>query len=596
MATNGTQSDRRLKLLWWAVVVASALIFLARPGAHNFLDPDEGRYAEIPREMLESGDFLTPTLDYVKYFEKPPLFYWMVAGSMAVFGEKERAARLVVGLAALATVLVTVGFGARILRRRTAVLGGWIYATGLVPLALGRLLTLDGPFSLFLASSWAAWYLGYAAPPGRAKRGWMVLSWVCLGLATMTKGPVAILLSALLVIAFVVLRRDWAALRATFGAAGLLAFAVVTVPWYVMVSLRNPEFAHFFFFVQHFQRFTGSSAEHVKSFFFFFPILPAGLGAWALIGVAALVKGVRDGVGGIRLFRRDPPAEEREATDAAGAAPGAILFLFLWTAIVVGFFSCSACKLITYILPAYPALALLVAWYLDTGGIGRPFARWSTAAMGLVLLALVAVLPRYALKQDQVPFDQVTPFVLAMQAVLALGGVLLAACAWRPRLTKVAAGAVLAMTLPVLLSAVPVIAKYRRTGVMLKALNPLPAQVRVAEWGDYNQSMSFYLKRRTVLVDVVDELTFGSMVGNQSAWFLKGRDSLARLAADGPLMVCLRTEDWPRLHEMGIFHPVGGNSSNVLAGNATFFKLTGLKPWPDEAVTAPPLLLMPRKS
>ncbi len=591
MATNGIrQSDARLKLLWWGVIVVAALVYLTRLGGHNLLDPDEGRYAEIPREMIESGDLITPKLNYVDYFEKPPLFYWMVAGSMAVFGRNVSAARLVVGLAGLATILVTMGLGARILDRRTAILSGWIYLTAMVPLGLARLLTIDGPFSLFLASSWAAWYLAFASPPGRAKKGWVTLSWVCLGLATMTKGPVAIVLSGALILAFVILRRDWAALKMTFWLPALAAFAVVAAPWFVAVSMRNPEFAHFFFVVQHIERFTGSAPEHVKPFYFFFPILPAGLGAWALIGIAALVKGARDGYGEAGLFHRSADV------GSSDAAPGAVLFLFLWVALVVGFFSASACKLITYILPAYPAFALLTAWYLTRGGLNRLWARVSVAFMAVVLAAGATMLPHYAQHQKDVPVDQIGGILLAAQIAFAIGALLLLASAWKPRMIQVTAGLVLIMILPPLLGAVPVIAKYRRVGVIASALpNPLPADLRVVDYRDYNQSLSFYLQRRTILVDDLDELTFGSTVGDQSAWFLKGEDSLRRLAKEGPLLVVTKQDDWPKVSKLSYLRPVCANSTTVFMGNETFLRATGLKPWPIEAVTEPPRLLMPQR-
>jgi hypothetical protein len=125
--------------------------------------------------------------------------------------------------------------------------------------------------------------------------------------------------------------------------------------------------------------------------------------------------------------------------------------------------------------------------------------------------------------------------------------------------------------------------------------NPLPPQVRVAEYRDYNQSLGFYLQRRAALVDDHDELMFGSTVGDQSAWFLKGTDSLTRLAAEGPLLTTVMTEDWAKISALGVFRPIAANSTIVLAGNETFFQVTGLKPWPVEAVTGPPMLLMPQR-
>ncbi|MBT3259676.1 MAG: phospholipid carrier-dependent glycosyltransferase, partial [Deltaproteobacteria bacterium] len=131
--------------------------------SYPLLDPDEGRYAEIPREMLESGDFITPRLNYVKYFEKPPLFYWLTAGSMALFGQKEWAVRLVPAVAGFLTLLLIMGLGKRIFDGPTGVMAAWIYLTSVIPTVLARLPIIDGVFSLILTATWGTWWLGYKA-------------------------------------------------------------------------------------------------------------------------------------------------------------------------------------------------------------------------------------------------------------------------------------------------------------------------------------------------------------------------------------------------------------------------------------------------
>jgi len=150
--------------------------------------------------------------------------------------------------------------------------------------------------------------------------------------------------------------------------------------------------------------------------------------------------------------------------------------------------------------------------------------------------------------------------------------------------------------IPTMVMLVPTVAKYRKVGGFIKAMpRPLPAQIKIAEWRNYDQGLSFYTKRRTILVDNIGELKFGSTIGNNRAFFVQGEGSLKRLAKEGPLLVNIRPSDWPKVSRWGMFRPVAANSTNVMVGNRGFFRLTGLAPWPDNAVTPPPLLLMPRR-
>jgi len=150
--------------------------------------------------------------------------------------------------------------------------------------------------------------------------------------------------------------------------------------------------------------------------------------------------------------------------------------------------------------------------------------------------------------------------------------------------------------MPSIVMIVPKVANYRKVGGFIKAMpGPLPAQIKIAEWRNYDQGLSFYTQRRTILVDNVGELKFGSTIGDHKDFFLKGEESLKRLAREGPLLVNIRPGDWPKVSRWAMFRPVAANSTNVMVGNDEFFRLTGLAPWPDKAVTPPPLLLLPRR-
>ncbi len=563
------------------VAVLAVSVYFTGLDNYPLLDPDEGRYAEIPREMLESGDFITPRLNYVKYFEKPPLFYWLTAGSMALFGQKEWAVRLVPALAGFLTFLLVMGFGKRLFNARAGMMAAWIYLTSMIPLILARMPIIDGVFSLFLTATWGTWLLGYQSAGKRSRQGWYCISWACLGMAVMTKGIAAIALTGLIVGGMVISRRDWRALGSMAWVPGLLIFAIIVVPWHWAVSSRNPEFFHFYIVVQHFSRLV--SLEHAKPFWFFIVLFPFGMLFWTGLFFPAAAKSIKTGW---RVVR-DPKNKKVQSES--------ILFLAIWIAAVIGLFSLSRCKLVPYILPAYPSMALLIAVYLDKGALVKRPARWCTAFMAFLLLAAVVPVFLFARGQDMIPMAELTlPLVMA-QAALLSGGILLLVSLFKRRLIPFATGFALILLMPAMFMIVPVPAKYRKIGGFIKAMpQPLPREIRVAEWRNYDQALSFYSGRRTILIDEINELAFGKSLGDHSEYFLQGEESLKRLAREVPLLVNIRPQDWPTVQTWQTLQPVAANSTNVMLGNSAFFRLTGLKPWPDAAITPPPLLLMPR--
>ena len=321
---------------------------------------------------------------------------------------------------------------------------------------------------------------------------------------------------------------------------------------------------------------------------------------WTVFFFPAAVKSFREAFKAVRLPRGD------------GGQGEAILFLTLWIIAVIGLFSLSSCKLIPYILPAYPAMALLMAHFMR-GAIGdrprffdRPFFERNAAPLSknvvcpLLLLAILLlvgtlVLMPLAMRQDTLPMAELVPIIRVGQAGLIMGSIFLVVSFFKRRLIPFATGFAMVLLFPAVLMVVPSVAKHRKVGGFIKAMpNPLPREIRIAEWRNYDQSLSFYSGRRTILVDEIGELAYGSSVGNHEDYFLRGEESLKHLAVDVPLLVNIRPSHWPRVRKWKILKPVAANTTNVMVGNTAFFRLTDLEPWPDSAITPPPLLLMPR--
>lgn len=578
----------------FALLLLAIFVYFAFQTGYALLDPDEARYAEIAREMVETGDMVTPRLNGVAYFEKPPLFYWCLAGSLCLFDQPERAVRFVPAAAGVLTLLLVVVLGMHMFDLKTGVRAGWIHLTSLLPLAMARLPIIDGLFSLLLMATWATWWVGYRSAVARSRKSCFLAAWACLGLATMTKGIAAIAMTALIVFVFLLLRRDLAALKGMYWWRGLSVFFLITLPWHVAAYLKTPEYAHFYFVVQHFGRLLGT--EHVKPLWFFFLAFPAGMMFWGLFlfpavpnllrrSLAALE--VRKPVAGIVRWQA-PPEEEGQPVES--------LFLLVWLCAVIGIFSLSRCKLLPYVLPASPAAALILGSYLRGDVLERVSTRLCPMVLALVILG--GILPAsfyFPDIQDTVPPEEIRTSLVLLQLGLAGGAILLFAAISRPRFIPAAFGLVLLFLLPGLALGVPDVVRYRKMGPLAKALPTLPAEVKIAEWRSYSRSLGFYAGRRVILIDEVSELDFGRRLEEASPYFRKGRESLLRLAHEGPVLINLRREDWSEIAPLGRFELVSANYGNTLVANRAFFNVTGLSPWPSYFLNEPPIYLPPRR-
>jgi len=385
------------------VVGLALFLFLLRLGAPGLMDPDEGRYAQIAREMLATSDFLTPHLNQVKYLEKPPLVYWLTAAALALFGPTETAARLVPALSAVGGILGLWWFGRRLFSPAAALLGAVILATSLGYLLLGRLLTLDMPLTCCLI--WGL-VLGYVTLT-RNRRDLLPYAYLALGLGVLVKGPVAVALPALIFVLFALARRDLRLLLRLGSLPGALLFAVVVLPWFILVSLRNPEFPTYFILHEHLGRFLTPQVHAGRPWWYFLALLPVGLLPWSFLLPWSLWDG----------WRR---------TRTGGPTPE-YLFLLLWAGVMVAFFSLSHSKLPPYVLPALPPLALIVGQALAGVMASRRFPelprglRWSLiiwAGLTLPLAAVFAWWPELALPAPE-KIAYLAPFIQSALAILA---------------------------------------------------------------------------------------------------------------------------------------------------------------------------------
>lgn len=493
-------TTNRTRLL---IAIIAAVIWFALLGYRDLVDPDEGRYAEIPREMVTSGDWLTPRLNGYKYFEKPPLQYWMTAIGFELFGQGAATARLWTVSCGFACALFIWLLGARLYDADTGFYGFIITASGLMFVIQGHILTLDTALSFFVVLGVGCLALAQSQRDNPKRvRNWMLAGWAALAGAMMTKGLIGLVLPAGAVVVYSLWQRDWLLWKHLHLGKGLALFALLVVPWFLAVSLVNPEFARFFFIHEHFERYTSTVHNRDGSIFYFVPYLVAGMAPWVVVALKALF---RPGFGW-------SPGVKNEFDSNR----------FLWVFVVLTFlfFSMGHSKLPGYILPVMPVLALLAARQLAD----RPGFRgdaWILALLAGLFLALGIAMTRFA--DDNTPIAFILAYrnwVIAAAAALCLGAVFLFMAPRYPLRNTAIAGLLAMLGFQFVGWGYQEMAALRSTAEIAASIkaNDL-ADAPIYSVSKYPHSLSFYLGKTIKLVDHMGELEMGIMAepGRQPA-------------------------------------------------------------------------------
>ena len=361
---NGTHWLRDCLLL----TLLAGLWFCAFLGMRPLANPDEGRYSEIPREMAASGDFVTPRLNGVKYFEKPPLLYWLSALTFKTFGLSEFTARFWGGCFALFGVLLTYATARTIYGRQAGIWSAIVLSTSILYYVLGQIILLDTAVAVTISGALFCFLLAMRQPRGRKRFALFMAFYVFMALATLTKGLIGIALPGAVVFLWVLLLNRWKALWPFYPLAGTLLLLAIAAPWHVLAARANPDFLHFYFIHEHWERFTTRVHGRYQPWWFFLALLPAGVFPWTLFAYHA----VRDALAGGWKARH----HHAEAW-----------FFAIWIGFVVAFFSKSQSKLVPYILPVFPAVAVMVGPFLAKQWQERRGTGWRTPAWIFIALA-----------------------------------------------------------------------------------------------------------------------------------------------------------------------------------------------------------------
>jgi 4-amino-4-deoxy-L-arabinose transferase-like glycosyltransferase len=475
----------------WLAWVLLAAAWFATIQARPLFDPDEGRYAEIPREMLASGDWITPRFDGLKYFEKPPLQYWATAAVYSLTGVHEWSSRLwSVGLAFGCLALV---FAWTRALYGTAAAFAALTALAVSPyfLIVGHLNLLDAAFTFWLtAAVFAFTRAQICAAASAPERLWMLTAWVAAALAVLSKGIVVGVLAGGALIIYTLLERDARPWRRLHPASGVPLFLALTSPWFLAVSVRNPGFAGFFFVHEHFARFLTTVHQRVEPWWYFLPLLLLGTLPW----IAPLVRAA------------GPAWRETTGPEAAPFRPRRFLLIFAGVTLV--FFSLSGSKLAPYILPVFPPLAALAG--SEAAARGRLAAHAARIGAGLVIFIGVGVLIYCARRNSFVPREALDWAVSA--GLIALAGVVVTLRGARLReghaALATAAAAILAWQC--LLCEFGVVPPERSARDLVAAVRAcVGPRTTLYSVGQYRETLSPYLGRTLILVGYQGELTFG---------------------------------------------------------------------------------------
>jgi 4-amino-4-deoxy-L-arabinose transferase-like glycosyltransferase len=525
---------RTKRIVHLALILAfSYLLLFYNLGAYSLKEPDEGRYAEIPREMAILGDYVVPHLNFVRYFEKPPLLYWVTALSYKAFGRSEWSFRFPNALFALLTVLATYFFAARRFTERCAFLSSAMLLSSFIFFAMAHIVTIDMLFSFLLFASLLCFHEFYVS----GRKRFLYLFFSALALAVLAKGPAALILLAVTIVLFLLAERRLSFLKEMASARGVLLFAVIAVPWFVLVCLKEKEFFQFFFMDQNVARFLTTKHRRSGPLYYFFPVLFGGLFPWSVFLPRAL----------LRLW------DERQTR-----------LLLIWCAVVFIFFSASGSKLVPYILPVFPALAVVLALLFES--------EWLTQVRlhqeVIVYAAFLAIVAGGALALGSGAIDHYLSGVAGAQDAvrgarglsLWVFGVSLAALillglrrvrAFGPLACVLAAYSFLIL-LAIMVDA-SLVDRFNTTKRLALAINNAGyADAAIVDYGSFDETLPFYTGKRIYVADYKGELEMGSIYPEAKAYFLD-TDAFARLYRSGrPVFVVFKENRLDRLRGLGL--------------------------------------------
>ncbi|MBA3660992.1 MAG: glycosyltransferase family 39 protein [Gammaproteobacteria bacterium] len=400
------QNDWIIDLIFFAIMLL--LFYTAWLGSYPVFTPDEGRYTEVAREMVARGDYITPRVNGVVFLDKPILYYWLQALSIQLFGLKEWAYRLFPVLLGLIGCLTTYICTRHLFDRLTAWFAAALLATTPLYFACSHYANLDLEVAVLISASLLCFITG-VGQEGRRRLWFFCAAYAFSGLAILTKGMIGLAFPVMIVGLWVSLSNQWSVLKRIYIFRGLLIISAIILPWFLLIQRANPEFFYYFFVTQHVTRYlSGAAFNNQSPAWFYVPIVLLGFFPWSLFLFQSFVVNFRNVIKNTKSYSTE-------------------LYLFLWVICVFTFFSIPHSKIISYILPIFPPLAILIARYFailyrgDT--IKQQHVGWQLIAGGLlfaIVLLVTTFVPILPLPATFTPHIKLIAYLFILSALIGL--------------------------------------------------------------------------------------------------------------------------------------------------------------------------------
>lgn len=543
------------------------ILFFGTNGVRPLGNPDEGRYSEIPREMLEDGSWVSPRVNGVLYFDKPPLFYWLQALALKVGGLNEKAARFWPAAFALAGCLGVYVAGRRLYNRSVGLISVAILSTSLMYFSISQLVVIDMAVSVFITFALLTFLVAISEERGPLRRNLILAFYIWSALAVLTKGLIGVLIPVAIIGVWLLITQRWKKLFPCYLGWGILVFMLIAGPWHFLAWQQHSEFAWYYFVHEHFLRFMEEGHGRNKPIWFFFVYGAVGLIPWL---------GFLPGTLFDLLKTRWRKNEQRETT----------LFLVIWIIFVIGFFSASSSKLIPYILPIFPALSLLIAIFVNSHPKGLKIGMHSTALLTL----FPGLLLPFALHFSGLDLTPAADrLFVCLCLFLVVGGIATSVLTSKYK-TKLVLLVPFSTWFVCLLLLNPLLKHVDLKSSKTVALKLLSMQVdgdQVFCLSDYHQDLPFYLNQKVSVVDSWSrDINFGLTLEDHSSRFVGETVFRIRWEGDSRIFAVARSKhlrriarDYPALKGFLIFR----DKNYVLISN---------KPSPGEPMKAIPLSLL----
>jgi 4-amino-4-deoxy-L-arabinose transferase-like glycosyltransferase len=494
-------------------------------------NPDEGRYVEIPREMLVTGNWITPRLNGILYFEKPPAFYWLQALSLKIGGVHEGVARFWNCSFALLGVLATYATASMLYGRKVGLLAALFLGLSPIYFAMGHVITLDMMFSCCIAFGFFAFIKGDSLELSHKTRFWWFMGFYgALSLGVLTKGLVALLVPGAILLLWMAVCHEWRVLRHLYILPGLILSLCITVPWHILAALETPEFAYFYLVHEQFLRYLKPLHGRGQPFWFFTAMLLVGFLPWSIILISYFKKVLSSPLKILRGHRIEA-------------------LLLIWGVFFVVFFSCSKSQLVPYILPSFFPFAVLVAAMVEpllsraeqlSSYLKIAFTIYASSLL-IAALALPAVLLYEGLPRGCIVFACVLSAILVVLALLKLQAI---------RQHKIRDIVILmVMTFVLIAASCNFLLRYARPSTKPFALYLKPLLRPgdgVFQVYNYYQDFPAYLEQLTGVVDRPDEQKFGLSLEDHSDRYPTEADFFKQWRSSNTMYALIRAKHLER--------------------------------------------------